>query len=75
MNDLEKIISLASEIEIAEMDADIVGNVEESDYYYQKYLPSLYTEMNNSYKKLIDNLCMTHKHSQYRFQLTVIEDR
>lgn len=75
MNDLEKIISLASEIEIAEMDADIICDVDESDYYYKKYLPSLYTEMNSSYQKLINNLCKTHKHSQYRFQLTVIEDR
>jgi hypothetical protein len=74
MNDLEKIISLASEIEIAEMDADIVCNVEEANYYYKKYLPSLYKEMNKSYDKLLDKLYATQKHSAYRFQLTVIAD-
>lgn len=74
MNELEKIISLASEIEIAEKDADIVSSVAEANYYYKKYLPSLYKEMNKCYDTLLDKLYATQKHSVYRFQLSIIED-
>lgn len=74
MNNLEKIISLSSEIEIGEKDADIVCSVDEADYYYDKYLPQLYKEINLAYEKLIKELNNTNKHSQYKFQLELLND-
>ena len=56
------------------MDADIVCSIEEANYYYKKYLPTLYKEMNKCYEKLLDKLYDTQKHSEYRFQISVIED-
>lgn len=69
MNELEKIVSLASEIEIAEKDADVVTCPEEADYYYDKILPVLYDEMYSNFEILIKKLIKTHKNSEYRFQL------
>jgi hypothetical protein len=68
MNELDKIISLASEIEIAEKDADIITDPNELKYYWDVYLPSLYKELNNVYLKLLKKLFHTGKHSEYRFQ-------
>jgi len=70
MNEIEKIISLAAEIEIAERDADIVGDVDEANYYYDKYLPSLYNEMNLDYVNLVKKLQETKKQTLYRYQLS-----
>jgi len=70
MNELEKIVSLASEIEIAEKDADIVCDVDESNYYHQEYLPSLYQEMNLAYVNLVKKLYDTKKQTLYRYQLS-----
>ena len=69
MNEIEKIVSLVAEIEIGEMDADIVGNLEEANYYYKEYLPSLYKELHINYVKLLKTLGKIHKHSEYKYQL------
>lgn len=69
MNELDKIVSLASEIEIAQKDADIVTCVEEAKYYLDKVLPQLYDELHVNYVKLVKKLYETHKHTEYRYQL------
>lgn len=68
MNEIEKIVSLASEIEIAEKDADIITDSDELKYYWNHYLPSLYKEMNKAYNNLVKKLYNTKRHSEYKFQ-------
>ncbi len=68
MNEMEKIVSLAAEIEIGEKDLDIIANREEH-IDQQKYLEKLYNEMNKEYIKLTKKLYQTGKHSQYKYQL------
>jgi len=68
LNEIEKIVSLAAEIEIGEKDLDIITNCEENTDQ-QKYLEKLYEEMNKEYYGLIKKLYHTGKHSVYQYQL------
>ena len=68
LNEIEKIVSLAAEIEIGEKDLDIITNCEENTDQ-QKYLEKLYKEMNNEYYGLIKKLYQSGKHSPYLYQL------
>ena len=68
MNEIEKIVSLAAEIEIGEKDLEIIANREEH-IDQQKYLEKLYNEMNKEYVGLTKKLYQTGKHSAYKYQL------
>ena len=68
LNEIEKIVSLAAEIEIGEKDLEIIANREEH-IDQQKYLEKLYNEMNKEYVRLTKKLYQTGKHSAYKYQL------
>jgi len=68
MNEIEKIVSLAAELEIAEKDLDIITSPKEARDQ-EKYLTCMYTEMNTAYCKLVEKLYSTTKNTDYRFQL------
>ena len=68
MNEIEKIVSLASEIEIAEKDLDIITCPNEARDQ-EKQLERMYSEMNKDYFKLVKKLYATTKHTECRFQL------
>jgi len=68
LNEIEKIVSLAAEIEIGEKDLDIITNCDENTDQ-QKYLEKLYNEMNKEYVVLVKKLYQTGKHSVYKYQL------
>lgn len=68
LNEIEKIASLAAEIEISEKDLDIITCVKEAREE-EKQLELMYSEMNRTYFKLIEKLYVTSKHSEYHYQL------
>lgn len=68
MNEIEKIASLAAEIEIAQKDYDIITCPTEA-WHQDKYLEQLHTEMSSAYLRLVKKLYATRKNTDYRYQL------
>jgi len=68
LNEIEKIVSIAAEIEIAEKDLDIITAPLEAKEQ-EKYLERMYNEMSRAYFKLVNKLYNTTKNSNYRYQL------
>lgn len=68
MNEIEKIATLAAEIEIAEKDLDVITCPKEARQQ-EKYVRELHTEMSSTYLKLVNKLYATRKHTIYRYQL------
>jgi len=68
LNEIEKIASLAAEIEIAEKDLDIITCPKEARQQ-EKYVRELHTEMTSTYTKLVKKLYATRKNTVYRYQL------
>jgi len=68
LNEIEKIASLAAEIEIAEKDLDIITCPKEARQQ-EKYVRGLHTEMSSTYLKLVNKLYATRKNTIYRYQL------
>ena len=68
MNEIEKIASLAAEIEIGEKDLDIITCPKEATLQ-EKYVEELHTEMSSTYIKLVKKLYQTRKNTDYRYQL------
>lgn len=69
LNEVDKIASLAAEIEIAEKDADSSTNEIEIDWYHNTYLPPLYKELYDNFNKLTKKLIHSTKQPEYRYQL------
>ena len=69
MNEVDKIASLAAQIEVAEKDADIVTDPTEYKWYTDKYIKSLYDELYINFQKLTDKLIHTKNQTDFRYQI------
>lgn len=69
MNEIDKIASLAAEIEIGERDADSVIDTKEYTWYADKYLKPLYDELYLNFEKLAEKLIHTKEATENRYQI------
>lgn len=69
MNEIDKIASLAAQIELGEKEADVVTDKKEYVWYCDEYLKPLYDELYANFGKLTDKLIHTTDAEELRYQI------